>query len=301
MKSYKAKIPGSYYKGDKTVIVLESVGEGIAAGDAVMNLPQSQRSEVLKWGIPAARWERAKKELVSGDEKTRKEMQKIAEDLAGSVIDANPSLATGYQGLERAEEGFGLIASLALAGEERFMIRRRKSEVSVKAGAGDGAYRIIINTDVPWWGDATSNAGILGALVLILQNFGPVEIWIQQGWLGQSVHDGVTLFKLDYSGHFEPAHLAFWIGSDLKDTPFSYVINAGLGRQSSSTSHKPQVDCDLYLHGCWMDEDATYTDEFSAMTRDERKSFVLAEAVKWVTRAAADIVFVEGSKALEVE
>jgi hypothetical protein len=68
---------------------------------------------------------------------------------------------------------------------------------------------------------------------MCLQRFGPVELWIQQGWLGKEDNDGVTLFKLDFSQGFQPTQLAFWCGHELKDTSFSFEINMALGRATN--------------------------------------------------------------------
>ena len=291
MRQYQDDIPG--YRGGpkKKIVILESMQEGFKVGDTYIAKNKYEGASLTPG------WEKAKKEIVNGDPKLRDRMKAIAEKLAEEIIAANPSLSTGYQGLERSEDGHTVVASLALAGEERFMLRRRQNTLTVKPGAGDGAYRIIINTDVPWWGDPTANAGVLGALVLVLQNFGPVEIWIQQGWIRNHVaDDGVTLFKLDYGLQFEPAHLAFWIGSRLKDRPFSYTINKGLGRVGSGCSYKPQVPCDVYIHGCFMGSNAPY--DYNLMNKDQREKYALSQAVAWVTKTAADAVFEEGAEAL---
>jgi hypothetical protein len=286
MRTYLSKIEarnGNPYGGGQLykIIILDSLAEGIAAGDKHCEAKfggnsyyDSHYEEV---------WHGAKSRIMHGEPGQRDEIAKLAARLCDMVLDAEPSLSCGVSGIERCEDGFAILPELALAGDERCEIRRRKSQEIVKPGAGDGAYRIIINTDVPWWADPTTNAAVMGALVMVCQNFGPVEIWIQQGWIGGDPNDGITLFRLDYSGQFEPAHVAFWAGDKCKDRPFSEFINKGLGRIGTSTSVAPQIPCDLYMHGCWIDNAGLY----GVASDNER----IAMAAKWVAQKAKEIVF----------
>jgi hypothetical protein len=282
MRTYLSKIEslsGQLYGGGQLykIIILDSLAEGIAAGD-----------KHCENGVYYLKnqWHGAKSRIMHGDPGQRDEITKLAARLCDMVLDAEPSLSCGASGIERCEDGFAILPELALAGDERCEIRRRKSQEIVKPGAGDGAYRIIINTDVPWWADPTMNAAVMGALVMVCQNFGPVEIWIQQGWIGNDPNDGVTLFRLDYSGQFEPAHVAFWVGDKCKDRPFSEFINKGLGRTGTSTSTTPQIPRDLYMHGCWLND--AESENLHEVSNDDEK---IAIAAKWVAQKAKEIVF----------
>ena len=154
------------------------------------------------------------------------------------------------------------------------MLQKKEVPFDLKEGAGQGAYRLLINTDVSWWGNPVDNDAIVGSIIMLLQRFAPVEIWIQQGWLGCCETDGVTLFKLDFTSAFNPTQLSFWINHKGKDIPFSHQINAVLGRQNTRTSITAAIDCDLMLRGDWMRtvgidiydfSNKTYTDKCDIM------------------------------------
>lgn len=176
-----------------------------------------------------------------------------------------------------------------------------------KSGMGDGAYRILINTDVSCFGDPTYQCAALCALIQILQEANPVEIWIQQGWMGNisNIEDeedcetgemlvdaerlkhivkkkfnpnGVTLFPMHKGGAVSPQHLWFWIGSHYKDSPFSWAVNRALGRINSGVSQSAEIPCDLYI----------YNEHMPVISSDDEGAQKLAE---WVAHTAHKIMF----------
>jgi hypothetical protein len=178
---------------------------------------------------------------------------------------------------------------LLAAGEERCCIQRKDEGEAVKGGEGGGAYRLIINTDVSWWGQPNDNAAMVGALAVILQQFRPVEIWIQQGWLGCHEWDGITLFKLDFTGAFDPTALAFWIGHGDKDSVFSYFINMELGRENTSTSTIAEIPADLMLRGDWMTVYGINQDAFLNMMHTEKMDLM----ARWIADTAMQIALAQ--------
>ena len=190
--------------------------------------------------------------IEKGDPSIKEESDNLIESLVDVIDNINPTFAKAKQGFERTEEGLFTTTDLVATGEENSFLKRKDSELEIVPGAGDGAYRIFINTDVSWNGKTTDNAAVVGAIVTILQRFAPVEIWIQQGWIGSDPEDGVTLFKLDFLNGIDVTQLAFWIGHRGKDYPFSWHINKCLGRRHALTSIKAELPCDLMLRGDWM-------------------------------------------------
>jgi hypothetical protein len=205
-----------------------------------------------QWEEQFVRYEDAVNEITVGNPDIKHRIMESATRLMHLALDLCPQINSAYCGFERWEEGDEVLPDLLREGDDRPFLRRKRSELEPRAGKGEGAYRIIINTDVSWWGRPEMNAGVTGALVLVLQQFAPVEIWIQQGWLGTDADDGVSLFKLDFNGSFDPTQLSFWTGSPYKDIPFSNFINRSIGRENSSTSIQPELPCDLYVRGDWM-------------------------------------------------
>jgi hypothetical protein len=235
------------------------------------------------------------KAIECGDTVTRKAINELADKLVEMVLELQPHIAQKFDGFERAEDGITAAVELVAIGDDRPCFRRKRGG-EPKPGAGDGAYRVIINTDVPWWASARDNAAVMGALVMLLQRYGPVEIWIQQGWLGGSNPDeqGVTLFKLDFTGGFESTQLAFWCGHPNKDNVFSRDVNCGLGRENSNVSVEAEIPCDLYLHGCWMQLHGIAEWKWNNMTPEQQR----AAMVQWLAKTLTQITYPD--EALEV-
>jgi hypothetical protein len=220
--------------------------------------------------------------IVKGDDGLRQEIDDLIGPLRDMVLDIEPRLNVGHLGFERAEEGIDTSPDLCASGEASCCLRRRRASDMPADGVGDGAYRIIINTDVSWWGKPSDNAALMGALVLVFQTFRPVEIWIQQGWLGDELNNGVTLFKLDFEGSFEPTQLAFWLGHPWKDHEFSFWISRALGRTEGGTSTIAEIPCDLYLRGDWMSQ---YDFQYAT---PQRQREIMA---KWIADTCMKIAF----------
>jgi len=229
--------------------------------------------------------------ITKGDQKQREAINQLSEQLRDMALDLQPTLSSTHQGWTHAEEGIDISPELLAQGDPSCCLRRRPGGDTAKDGEGDGAYRIIINTDVAWWGKPEDNAAVMGALVMLLQNARPVEIWIQQGWMGGNVGDGVTLFKLDFQGAFEPTQLAFWIGHPHKDSSFSYCISRGCGRVATSTSINAELPCDLYLRGDWMTLCGLTSEMLQNMTHYQK----LDAMAKWISSTAVKLIYKENS------
>jgi len=244
-----------------------------------------------EWLDTSKRFEDCVEAITHGDDGQKEQIAELCQRLRDLVIDLQPSLCSTFSGFQRHEEGVDALAELVASGEENPCLRRKPGGDLVRQGEGDGAYRIIINTDVSWWGKPDDNAAVMGALVLILQSFKPVEIWIQQGWMGDHPNDGVTLFKLDFTGGFDPTQLAFWVGHPQKDGSFSFLINKGLERENTKTSCYAEIVADLYLRGDWMELGGLGHNSLAAMSHLEQVDAMAA----WIAATAMKIVFGPGS------
>ena len=247
----------------------------------------------LQWEENIAKYGSAVSEITHGNPAAKHEISELATKLMQMALELQPSIAFAYCGFERWEDGDEVLMDLLGEGDDRPFLRRKRSEVEPRQGKGEGAYRIIINTDVAWWGKPEMNAGVMGGLVLVLQQFAPVEIWIQQGWLGSGEDDGVSLFKLDFNGSFDPTQLSFWCGSEYKDIPFSNFVNRSIGRESSGTARHPELPCDLYLRGDWMTLHGI-GQEFTQLPPAKQ----LDLAAKWIAETCNDILYGEQTLSL---
>lgn len=234
------------------------------------------------------KYETAAKEVTLGNPETKHIITELAAKLMTMALELQPTINSNYCGFERWEDGDEVLVDLLHEGDDRPFLRRKVGDVQPRAGKGEGAYRIIINTDVSWWGTAEMNAAVMGAMVMCLQQFAPVEIWIQQGWLGQDEDDGVSLFKLDFNGNFDPTQLSFWCGSPLKDNPFSLYINKSIGRVHNKTSTAPELPCDLYLRGGWMTLGGI-DKGFETKTPDQQNKL----AAEWIAKTCNEMLFSE--------
>lgn len=241
------------------------------------------------WEDSFKKYEAAANEITFGNPASKQEITDTAVKLMQLALELQPSIASAYNGFERWEDGDEVLPDLLRQGDDRPFLRRKRGDLEPKAGKGEGAYRVIINTDVSWWGRPEMNAGVMGALVMVLQQFAPVEIWIQQGWLGTDEDDGVSLFKLEFNGSFDPTQLSFWCGSPYKDNPFSFFVNRALGRQDSGTSTVPELPCDLYLRGDWMKLHGIENKAYQLLPKPDQERL----AAQWIAETCNNILYGE--------
>ena len=229
-------------------------------------------------------------------------LQKV-EDAQESLVELvqyiEPSMKPAYEGFGDRKEDTGLAvdAGLLAAGEPAPFLDHKKSEYKVRPDkAGDGAYRILICTDVSWWGTPEMNCGIVGAYVTLLQQFRPVEVWIQQAWVNRErntgVRSGVTLFKLEFSSGYTPQQIAFWVTSPYKDSPFSYRVNRALGRRYTGTSTVAEIECDLWLRGDWMKLEGMQWQQWENMLFTDKMDWV----AKWIAKTAKQVAIIDDSE-----
>jgi hypothetical protein len=232
-----------------------------------------------------ADFEECAETISSGNPTLNQTISETAESLADLVGEIEPSLRGSYDGFERSDEGIFVSADLLAAGDDRPFFRRRISpDADGSSGRAEG-YRIILSTDTSWFGTPEDNAAVVSALILCLQRFGPVELWIQQGWLGEGRGDGVTLFKLDFKSSFDPSQIIFWCGDPLKDDCFSFEVNMALGRNSGKTAKHPEIPADLFLRGDWM-RTFGVNENFPVLLHTEK----LDVMAKWIAATAFRIV-----------
>ncbi len=189
-------------------------------------------------------------QIEKGNPAINEEVNKLAYELAERAKEIEPSLTLDQQ-YSPNEEGEIFDAGKIAASDPMAFFNRSNTD-RPKVGKGNGAFRILINTDVSWYGDPTANCAALMAIVMCLQRQCPVEIWTQQGWMGSGSENGITLFRTFSGGQVLPQHIYFWIGSPHKDSPYSYAINRWLGRKAHGTSGPPEIPCDLYIYGSHM-------------------------------------------------
>lgn len=276
-KTYK-----SLTKNKGTTIILDDAQEAISlTQNWIKNL--SKKDKHYMWGDYYSgnyqnKFQECVDSITKGDPEFKHKVEEIMESLLGIVDNIQPQFSQNRQGYTRSsEEGVTTTPELLMSGEEMCILKpKNDAEKEVKMGAGDGAYRLIINTDVSWFGKPEDNAAMVGALITLLQRYAPCEVWVQQGWLGGHLSDGVTLFKLDYTAGLDITNLAFWITHRYKDSVFSYIVNRALGRKSYATSCHAEIESDLMLRGDWFKAvgisyqviyNWTYTDKMDAMAK----------------------------------
>lgn len=261
-----------------TTIVLENVQEAILYGEEALSNPKW--ADMHYWGKDYLKnkdqqWKKCIKALTHGDEQFGAKCAELIDKLLDLVDKLEPTFSLNRQGFERSEDGITSTPDLLMSNEEKITFKPKFNDAhkELRKGSGEGAYRVIINTDVWWGGTPIDNCAMVGALIELLQRFAPVEIWIQQGWLGSHKEDGVTLFKLDYTLSLDLTSLTFWINHQYKDSVFSYLVNKGLGRNDTATSCVAEIESDLMLRGDWQDvlgfneaiADLMYTEKLDIM------------------------------------
>ena len=276
------KVKTYFCKGEKNVAKRKKFEEEAAPGTTAT---WGELTEQYKRML--ARYKECATAITKGDPEFKEDVSKIMDELRDLALEIAPTLCSNYAGFNRADEGVDVSPDLLAAGEELCCFKRKQGAGDVKQGQGDGAYRIILSTDVEWFGSPKDNAALVGALVVLLQQFKPVEVWVQQGWLGQSWGDGVTLFKLDFAGAFDPTQLAFWCGNRDKDSIFSYFVNRGLGRHETHSATTAELDCDIFLRGDWLKVMGIDGYKFCTLMHTERIDLMS----RWIANTAIRIVF----------
>lgn len=291
MKSFK-----SHTKNKGTTFILEDCEEAINLVEQFFekdNFAEKIRENYSHFESEQVKsnFDLCKEAIQKGNKELKELAEQVAEDVLCIVDDIQPIFSKAKQGYERTDGESGIASSsdLLMQGEEMCAFKRKQSEEKIKRGAGEGAYRILINTDVSWWGKPEHNCGLVAALIILLQRYGPVEVWIQQGWLGNSPKDGVTLFKLDYTTAIDISTLAFWICHPGKDVPFSFLVNKALNRRSTITSCVAEIECDLMVRGDWF-----LKENISHHNLYHMSPFEMSDAIaKWIAKTGYKIVFEE--------
>lgn len=305
MKKFK-----SATKNKGTTIILEDCQDAIDRTESVIFSkkefiskiwPYKQESDITyQYNGLLERWKICKDAIQKGNKDLKTLSEEITENILNIVDDIQPIFSQQKQGYIRTdgEQGIATSAELLMQGEELCAFKRKNSEEKkVKKGSGEGSYRILINTDVSWWGKPEMNCALVGALILLLQRYAPVEVWIQQGWLGSSKNDGVTLFKLDFTAAVDITSLAFWICHPYKDNPFSWLVNKALGREETATSCVAEIECDIMLRGDWFIKEGVSYHSLNSMTPFEQTDMI----AKWIASTGYKILYNEDELPPEIK
>jgi len=195
-----------------------------------------------------AEFQQAVSEITRPDPALVKEIRDKAEEWASAAIDSEPMLSNNkeWNNTEFSAENWD--AGKIAMGDDKPCIEKI-ANLDLNEGVAGGAYRIIISTDVTWACSPEDAAAAIGAMVLVLQETAPVEVWVQQGWWSTttSEFDGVTLFPITSGNEIDAGALAFWCGSVHKDRNFSYWVNRHLGRVGTLTVLEPALETNLFM------------------------------------------------------
>lgn len=227
-------------------------------------------------------------DITHGNGAWRDEVKAMVEQILATAIELDASLGASRGGFRQGYEGFAAIPELVAAGEENCIIDmdNQGNEVDENTAA-DGAYRIILCTDeCSTIGTGVEMTSMMGALILLLKSQRPVELWIQQGWLG-GFNGGITLYKMDFTTGFDPTLLSFWCSNPDRDTIYSSYVNDALRGHGhgESMSVCPEIPCDLYIHQ-WMQGYGITYNNWVRMEPDER----IKTMARWITEQYCRIV-----------
>ena len=234
---------GNVVYNNFTLIIVDNFVELEAACKATKFKNKSDSEYGVQWGEI---WD-CFNSIHKGNSDKNKDIVTTAKKVANMVLEIEPELE--QRKIWTSAEISDVWCAGAIAEDHPEPCFLRKKAVKEPAqGKGEGAYRIIINTDHTWHVSPQQGAITMGAIILVLAQYSPVEIWIQQGWMGRSPMDGITLFPIHRGHIYNPSNLWFWLGDNRKDFVFSYLINHRLfNRTSSGVSTIPALPCDLYL------------------------------------------------------
>lgn len=256
------------------------------------HLKDQPQREKLYWIIEDA--------IRNGDPRKIKFVSDLSDKLTNLVYEINPSLRLDVQ-RERLENGPIWDAGLIGSGDPRPCWEDRPHQQIKRGGGGDGAYRVIINTDTSFGRSDAENCLVLCAMINVLQQYADVEIWVQQGWVDDhedghdpkrnwgDAMDGVTLFPAFRGSGLHPAQLMFWCGHPMRDSVFSNLINKKIGRHSSGTSMNPELDCDLYTRNGTFDS----MPHLSLLAKGDSQDKQIKELAEWTAKQLGNVLLDE--------
>ena len=230
--------------------------------------------------------------ITNGDPRKIKVVRDTSVKLLDLVYKIMPSLRLSVE-RDRAEIGdiwdAGLIAS-----DDPMPCWDNRRPQHIKPGVGgDGAYRIVINTDTSFGNSDSTNCILLSAMIYVMQQYADVEIWVQQGWVsygsGAGGMNGITLFPAFRGSGLHPAQLMFWCGHPMRDGIYSNLINSWMGRQSSGTSSEAEIQCDLYTRNACFSKMPDFDPEASA----DKQAKQLDAMAKWTATQLASVLIDE--------
>lgn len=219
----------------------------------------------------------------------------LSDRVVEAVYDLNPSLAATPR-YNRTEVDDLWDAGLIAMGDERPCFTSRYDGEEPSKGKGDGAYRILINTDTCWGNSDSQGLATLICLTTVLSHFNPVEVWVQQGWLSYGYNDsrtrksGITCFRVGAMSSINLASMAFWLGSPLRDGLFSQLVNKGLGREHSGVSVTAAIPCDFYTNNGVHQNVPCCSHAITAPNTDQGKAQI-KQLAEWVSKISQGIIY----------
>jgi len=257
-------------------------------------LKDVDKREKIKWIIEDA--------IREGDVRKNKEVNDLAKEIEKIVYEINPSLKLDTE-RNRVENGDIWDAGLIASDDPLPCWDYRQNQIVKRGSSGDGAYRIVINTDTSFGRSDDENASVLCAMIYVLQQYAEVEVWVQQGWL--PYHDdeldfsatkdsnngmnGITLFPAFRGSGMNPAQMLFWAGHPMRDSIFSNVINKAVGRTSSGCSSHAELACDLYTRNACFESMPPFDKNASPSKKEEQ----IQKLGEWTAKQLSKILIEE--------
>ena len=156
---------------------------------------------------------------VDGDKARLAIAMGASERLIDDAIASDPRLSKKAQWLRR-DEGEHCDSALLAEGDDQPFYKRIRNVVNDETKAGE-PFRVVVSTDDNKVPEGTAAAFI--ATVRIVQQFVPVEVWLQGAWLTDDRCKGFVFHVPLVQGDMDFSRLEFCISDSQRDM-FSYMV-----------------------------------------------------------------------------
>lgn len=188
----------------------------------------------------------AQQRALSGDPDRLAKAMSRSDELIADAIAHDPRL--GRRGTwERSEEGEFACPALIAAGDDAPCFRRVRKNFTDRPGYEDEGIRVVISTDCNEIKPDTAAAFI--ATARLVQQFRPLQIWWQGGWLSENQYRGFVFHVPLIQGDMDFSRLEFCIADAWRDSlSFDVMAARGIeiGRCWNTCGHQSQH---CYLSG----------------------------------------------------
>ena len=183
--------------------------------EAVAHASAYQKFSACKTGSKADRLNHVQEHAITGNADSLNKAQELSDKLVDEAIVIDSRLARKAQWV-RSDDGLFADAGLVAAGDDSPCYMMQRAELS--SNGGGVPINVVISTDSNALASWENTAAFM-AVVKIVQQFRPVNVWWQGAWLSESCDNaGYAFLAPLISNDIDFARVDFVLSDQLRDT-----------------------------------------------------------------------------------